>query len=154
MSAEPATTDATECYTTLQTLSARKERAIGALVIGMTDAEAAEKAGVHRVTVTRWRLYDDAFRAALTDRLSGLWETCLFHLRALVPQAIGTIQYVMECGDDRVRLQAALGLMKLLARFHVPTDRGPVREFDDLLPEEEDELRAESRVQPAPKLVP
>lgn len=39
-------------------LSVKQENAIDMLVTGGTDSEVAAAVGVHRVTVTRWRLYD------------------------------------------------------------------------------------------------
>lgn len=94
-------------------LSPKQEIAISALVIGLSDRAAAEHAGVHRVTVARWRLYDDTFRAAYIERLADIWTDAAEHLRALVPQAVDTLHHLLECGDDRTRLRAANEIVKL-----------------------------------------
>lgn len=108
--------DATDCYTFPRDLSEKQRTAISALVTGLSDRETAEHAGVHRVTITRWRLYDAAFQAVYLQRLSDHWAVAAEHLRALVPQAMDTLHYLLECGDDRTRLKAALGILKLADR--------------------------------------
>ena len=105
---------ATDCYTQTGELSPKQGTAISALVMGLSDRAAAEHAGVHRVTVTRWRLYDEAFRAAYIERLASRWADAAEHLRTLVPQAIDTMHHLLECGDDRTRLRAAVEIVKLV----------------------------------------
>ena len=104
---------ATDCYTQSGELSPKQGIAIGGLVIGLSDRAAAEHAGVHRVTVTRWRLYDDTFRATYIKRLAQRWTDAAEHLRILVPQAVETLHHLLECGDDRTRLRAAVEIVKL-----------------------------------------
>ena len=104
---------ATDCYTPVGDLSPKQAIAISALVTGLSDLAAAEHAGVHRVTVTRWRLYDDTFRAAYIERLADIWTDAAEHLRTLVPQAVDTLHHLLECGDDRTRLRAAVEIVKL-----------------------------------------
>ena len=117
--------DATDRYTVLQRLSPKQVRAIGCLSYGLSDELTADRVGVHRVTVTRWRLYDETFRAAFADRLGELWSHSLDHLRALLPTALSTLQWAMECGDERTKVRAALGLLGIVARGIVPTpERG------------------------------
>ncbi len=104
---------ATNCYTPTGELSPKQGTAISALAMGLSDRAAAEHAGVHRVTVTRWRLHDDTFRAAYTERLTSIWTDAAEHLRTLVPQAVDTLHHLLECGDDRTRLRAAVEILKL-----------------------------------------
>ena len=106
---------ATDCYKPTGELSPKQGTAIDALVIGLSDRAASEHAGVHRVTVTRWRLYDEAFRAAYVERLASRWADAAEHLRTLVPQAINTLHHLLECGDDRTRLRAAVEIVKLVS---------------------------------------
>ena len=47
--------------------------AIDLLPPGKTDTEAAELLGLHRTTVTKWRLYDPVFQAALNRRRAEAW---------------------------------------------------------------------------------
>lgn len=123
--------DATGCYTALQGLSARQVHAIACLSFGLSDDLTADKVGVHRVTVTRWRLYDETFRAAYADRLAELWGFSLDQLRALIPKALDTLRWALEYGDERTKVRAALGLLGVVARGSGPAPeprrRGPAR---------------------------
>ncbi len=71
---------ATNSYTPTDELSPKQGIAISALVIGLSDRVAAEHAGVHRVTLTRWPLYDEPFRAAYIERLASIWTDAAEHL--------------------------------------------------------------------------
>ena len=42
--------------------------AVDLLAAGRTDTQAAAALGLHRTTLTKWRLYDVAFQAALNRR--------------------------------------------------------------------------------------
>ena len=107
---------ATDCYKFSGELSPKQQTAISALVMGLSDERAADHAGVHRVTVSRWRLYDDAFQAAYLERLADLWIVEAEHLRAPIPKAIDTLHSVLECGDDRARVRAAVEILRLADR--------------------------------------
>jgi hypothetical protein len=52
-------------------LTVAQENAIDALVLGKSDREAAEVAGVARQTVTGWRLHHPYFQAELNRRRMG-----------------------------------------------------------------------------------
>ena len=111
-----ADADATDCYKFPAELSPKQQTAISALVMGLSDERAADHAGVHRVTVTRWRLYDEAFQVVYLDRLADLWIVQAEHLRALIPKAIDTLHSALECGDDRARVRAAVEILRLADR--------------------------------------
>ena len=49
-------------------LQPRQQDAIELLLLGRSDHAVAQAVKVHRVTVTKWRLYDPAFRAELNRR--------------------------------------------------------------------------------------
>ena len=55
----------TASYRPLHQLTASQQLAVTALAAGATHGEAAEEAGVHRVTVTRWARHHPAFIAEL-----------------------------------------------------------------------------------------
>lgn len=103
---------ATECYNGL-TLRPKQGTALSALVMGLSDEAAAEVAGVHRVTVTRWRLHDRAFQTAFLARLADLWAMEANHLRALVPKAIDTLHALLETGSEQTQLRAAVEILRL-----------------------------------------
>ncbi len=123
--------EATDRYEPLQLhgLSPKQVTAIGCLIFGMSDERTAERVGVHRVTVTRWRLYDETFRAAFADRLGEVWQDTLDHVRALVPRAVDTLHWALDCGDERTRVRAAIELLKLVARTHDKTSAPPMGPF-------------------------
>jgi hypothetical protein len=83
---------ATDCYM----LSDRKELALARLLEGATHGEAAEVAGVHRVTVTRWRREDPVFIAEHNRRQAELSEGVMIRLRRLILKALA----VMDAGLD------------------------------------------------------
>ena len=113
----------TECDAPLQLpeLTDKQLAAINALVSGAGDREAADAAGVHRVTVTRWRLYNPAFRARLNERRADLWRSSLDRLRDLLPKALDRLQHEIE--RERGDWRAAARLLELAgASGHAPVD--------------------------------
>jgi FixJ family two-component response regulator len=81
---------ATKRYKKLQ-LTLSQEHAIDLLICGKTDREVAEALGIHRVTVTRWRLYHPGFQAALNARRAAVWDTIKDRVRALLLDATDAI---------------------------------------------------------------
>ncbi len=94
----------TKDYKRLHELHVEHQRAIDALLEGCTDAEAADHAGVHRVTVTQWRLYHLLFRAELNRRRAEELGTAAETLRGLLPEALETLADQLRIGDRRDRL--------------------------------------------------
>jgi hypothetical protein len=92
-------------------LTVKQENAIDMLVMGGTDSEVAEGIGVHRVTVTRWRLYDPQFEAELNARRKAIWGSAVDRLRALLPRAIDALE--AELDDGRHRTRAAVSVLQL-----------------------------------------
>lgn len=106
-------------------LTVGQENAVDALVCGKTDAETAALVGVHRVTVTRWRLYDPVFQAALNVRRAEVWAVGPARLRALIPKAVDVLAASLEA-DGPERLRAAVELLKLVP----PGPAGPLGPTD------------------------
>jgi|SRR6266545_5434295 len=111
-------TETTERDKSLQesdSLSVEQQHAIALLLVGAPDRVVAEKIGRHRVTVTRWRLYDPAFRAELDRRRTELWGNTLDGLRALLPEALGALSHELRKSPKSGRLAldflARAGLM-------------------------------------------
>ncbi len=128
--------DATECYRPLRKLSPKQLAVIELLAFGHGDELAAQEVGVHRVTVARWRLYNPAFEAALRDRLRDVWESAVHRLRSLVPRALDTLHQVLETGDDRARVRAAVEIIRLagLGRVEPPaTVDSPSAQADPII---------------------
>ena len=118
-----ANTNATNDYSPLQNarLTVAQENAVDALVAGRKDADAAALVGVNRVTVTRWRLYNPHFRAALNERRQAIWAASLDRLRSLVPLALEAVSDALKDSDSPNRLEAAIALLKLLKLDLGPT---------------------------------
>jgi hypothetical protein len=89
---------ATKCNKKQQTyrrhggLTVAQQSAIDLLLAGKTDGETAEAVSVHRVTVTKWRLYDPWFQAELSRRRHELFGAAAERLRAMVPQALTIVE--------------------------------------------------------------
>ncbi len=83
----------------LHTLRMQHHRAIQALVSSATDAQAADLAGVHRVTVMHWRLYHPTFKAELNRRRVQALEAATDSLRTLLPGALVTLADQLRIGE-------------------------------------------------------
>lgn len=78
------------------------EQAIELLLTGQNDRQVAEELGIHRVTVSRWRLYHPAFRAVLNQRRNLLVAGIQDKFRALVAAAFDTmLDIVRTPGPDQ-----------------------------------------------------
>ena len=87
-----------------------QEVAIDALLSGATHAEAAQAAGVHRVTVTRWVNHHPGFQASLNGRLGELRDRAQHRLRSTLLSALGNISAHVEAGD----YGASLAIIKVV----------------------------------------
>jgi hypothetical protein len=92
--------------------------AIDLLVTGKTDKETAELLSLSRTCITKWRLYDPVFQAALNRRRAEVWASGIDRLRALIPQALKALAEALESRHPPAKFRAAcavLGLVKLPA---------------------------------------
>ncbi len=94
-------------------LSARQERAVELLCAGLRESEAAERLGVNRSTLWRWRTENPAFQATLNLRRREVWEAATERLRNLVPVALDALAAELD-GPHRLR---AAGTVLELAGF-------------------------------------
>jgi hypothetical protein len=95
----------TQDYKALRELSDRQLIAIGALIDGATHAEAAERAGVHRVTVSKWVAHHPAVQAELNRRRKELAEVRTQRLRELDAAALDAAAACLEAGDGEFALK-------------------------------------------------
>jgi hypothetical protein len=86
--------------------------AVDLVMLGLTDREVAEKIGVARETVTRWRLYHPAFQAELNGRRRALAESSLDRLRNLIPTALQTLESGLTDVTNTERFRLALHVLK------------------------------------------
>src|SRR5262249_30387468 len=119
-------TNGTQNYARLHSrgLTLAQQNAVDLLATGKTDTEAAESLSLNRVTLTRWRLYDPVFQAALNERRAEVWGAGLERLRSLIPRALDVLAEAIENGNMSAKLKAArtiLGLVELPS----PVPSGP-----------------------------
>lgn len=112
---------ATNGYKRRHGLTVEQRNAVDRLVAGDTDQAAADAAGVNRVTVSKWRLYDPAFQAALNARRQEVWGASADKLRSLVPKALDALAAAMEGGN----VLAAVTIIKAAALDKLPPPAGP-----------------------------
>ena len=91
----------------LRRLSIQQLNAIDLLVTGSSDA-VAEKVGVDRSTVTRWRLYHPAFVAELNTQREALWGVAKEKLSSLIPEAVDAVAEAMRDRSNPNRVRYAL----------------------------------------------
>ena len=85
-------------------LNAQQLNAIDLILAGANDRQVAERIGVHRVTVTNWRLYHPEFQIALDNRRAQLWAGGTDVIRAVLPEALETIREQLRIHPNRGRL--------------------------------------------------
>ncbi len=104
--------NATKNYNRDRELTTEQQSAIDLLVLGKSDQETADAVGVHRVTVTKWRLYDALFQAELNKRRRDVFGTAADRLRALLPVAVEVLEAELSDTENRSRGQLALAIIK------------------------------------------
>ena len=111
-------------------LTVAQHNACDFLATGLHDAAVADRIGVTRSTVTRWRLYDPGFQAALNAHRATLWGGAADGVRATLPAALDTIRDQLCVGPHRGRLALDLltraGLMGKPASGALGLDGGPL----------------------------
>jgi aryl-alcohol dehydrogenase-like predicted oxidoreductase len=95
----------TNGYKSLRELSDRKLVAIDALLTGATHSEAADQAGVHRVTVSKWVSGHPAFQAELSRRRQERNEQRAARLRELDEAALDAVAHQLDTSDSEFALK-------------------------------------------------
>jgi hypothetical protein len=101
---------ATSCYKA-KDVSLQQERAIEVLVAGGTHGRAAEAAGCHRVTVTRWANYDPDFIAEINRRRAEVWTEVADQLQRAVRRSVEVVVAALEGPEPS--LPAALAILRM-----------------------------------------
>ncbi|MFO0821980.1 MAG: hypothetical protein U0792_02490 [Gemmataceae bacterium] len=107
-------------------LTLPQQSAVDLLASGKNDSETAAALGLHRVSITRWRLYSAEFRAALNARRAAIWGASADRLRALLPRALDALADALENADDK--LNVALAVLKLAGPLPVVPSEPTVSE--------------------------
>ncbi len=87
--------------------------AIDLLASGKTDKETADLLKLSRTCVTKWRLYDPVFQAALNQLRAAVWGTGLDRLRSLIPKALDVLGEELEKPESPNRVKAAAEILRL-----------------------------------------
>ncbi len=88
--------------------------AIDLLAGGKTDKQTAELLNLSRTCITKWRLYDPIFQAALNRRRAEVWSAGIDRLRSLIPVALDALAVELENPDSPHRLKAATEILRLV----------------------------------------
>jgi hypothetical protein len=88
--------------------------AIDLLAAGKTDKETAELLNLSRTCVTKWRLYDPVFQAALNQRRAEVWSAGADRLRSLIPKALDALGEELEKPGSPNRKKAAGEVLRLV----------------------------------------
>ena len=107
--------------TEITTLSIEQLNAIDLLITGMSDRETAEKIGVARQTVTKWRLHHPALKAELERRRQELWGFSADRIRSLLPKAAEVVEQSINDPANPERLKLAVEILKqtgIFGTFH------------------------------------
>ncbi|CAA9230847.1 MAG: hypothetical protein AVDCRST_MAG77-1202 [uncultured Chloroflexi bacterium] len=94
----------TPTYQRASGLTQAQQYALDLIVTGISDTQVANLIGLARETVTRWRLYDDTFRAELNRRRRQVWDGALDGIRVILPQAVDTLRAQPIQSPSRGRL--------------------------------------------------
>jgi hypothetical protein len=94
----PMKTNGTPVYTRTHKrgLTLPQISAIDLLVSGKNDTETAELLRLSRTCITKWRLYDPIFQAALNRRRQEVWGSGIDRLRSLIPKALDALTDEVE----------------------------------------------------------
>jgi hypothetical protein len=111
----------TECDNVLHRASPRQIRAIEILIGGGTHSEAADAAGVHRITVTRWVNHHPAVIAELNGALLEARTRYRFVVSRLMEKSMRVVEEALDKND-----RAAAFRWYALNPHHHAAQIGPV----------------------------
>jgi transposase len=114
----------TNGYKSLREPSERQLVAIEALLTGATHSEAADQAGVHRVTVSKWVAGHPAFQAELSRRRQELNEQRAARLRELDETALDAVAHQLDTSDPEYAIKwlKLRGITSSIHQAPGPTD--------------------------------
>jgi hypothetical protein len=105
-------------------LSAQQQAAVELLAADKTDKQTAEPLSLPAERVTRWRLYDPVFQAALNACRAEVWQASIDRLRSMLPKALDTLAEELNRADNPDRCKLALDILRL-AKLPGSTPQGP-----------------------------
>jgi hypothetical protein len=118
--------------------------AVDLLAAGKTDTEAAALLRLDRTTISKWRLYDPVFQAALNRRRAEVWSCGVDRLRSLIPKALDALADALEDREHPHRVKAAAELLRLVPLADGALAIGPT-DVDDVVRRVVEERRRTAR---------
>ena len=94
-------------------LAPEQETCILALLEGVSDEAAGERAGVSRATVQRWKSSDALFIARMNEAQQVQWDTHRARLSALQGRALDVIAGTLDSEDTTAAFKAAVYVLRL-----------------------------------------
>jgi transposase-like protein len=98
--------------TGMTVLTPQQWQAIGLLVSGKRQSEIARELDISEETLSRWR-NSPIYGAALNQAVRDSYSSTMGLVRDSIADAVMAIRGCLQSEDDRVRLQAALALVKI-----------------------------------------
>jgi hypothetical protein len=114
------------------TLSIKQQNAIDLLALEHCDLFVADKVGVARQTVNKWRLYHPQFKAELGRRREEIWAFSADKIRLLIPQAIDIVERSLDDPKNPDRLKLAVEILKQSGIFATLKSR-QLTDADDII---------------------
>ena len=106
-------------------LTVQQQNAVDLIVVGKTDTEIAKALKLHRTTITKWRLYDPVFQAAVNQQRAEIWAAAIERLRHLAHKALDVLECEMENVEWKRRTKAADAVLNMVPRLSHPAPIGP-----------------------------
>jgi hypothetical protein len=113
-------------------LSDRQEWAIELTIQGYNDEFIAQKVGVNRKTLWRWKTLDDQYRHALNDARIHVHGGVGDRFRVLLNRAGNIFLKFMESEDEDKRFRAAYALVTMSGNFRPQLLEAKLPDEDDL----------------------
>lgn len=112
--------DEADCYREGDNgLTAQQWQAISLLVIGKKQVDVAHELGITQETLSRWK-GNPVFVAALNVAVRDCYMATVGEVRDLARDAVSALRDILDSDDDRLRLSAALAVLRL----HMKLDEG------------------------------
>ncbi len=93
-------------------LTAQQWQAIGLLVAGVKAVDVAQQIGCTQETVSRWRS-SPVFAAALNLAVRDSYSATIGEVRSVAQEALSVLRECLKSEDERLRLSAALAVLRL-----------------------------------------
>lgn len=95
-------------------INEKQEMAIPLVLAGLKDEDVAQKVGVTRQTVNKWKNQDLEFIDYLNYHRAQLQREYLDEIYALIPKAIEILKEALESDDQKVKIDVAKMILKEL----------------------------------------